>query len=379
MEKLVLKNKPSLPQIGWYDSEDRDIILFIDTEGVPHALLIRDPLSGESTMKANRARAKELSDELESEVEEKCVRITKQGFVGESGAHYILSYPDDVKEEDEDEGIEVFTVVGTPQFSRRKKAPSYEYDHSSWKAYCDAEEEALNHKGVKDCIVINHTNNIIGSKKTVVTLFEDGTLCSSNSNDLIFGYDENLSLGDKSAYNNTEIPEGARDKKFVSIHRLSDCDSPQCVIAISEEGEYFIIGKAPRVFKTVLDCGCSVIIAKKAAVGAYIEYIGVKPDGRLAYVTSYPSEDENVRTAPRAFRRNYAASHSSEEEYVEQMDDAEGIADITFHRSFMIDEDGDESDVELFAAVSLDNKISIFGADDYVKEYISMIPSEFQA
>ena len=376
MEKIILKNKPSLPQIGWYDSQDRDIILFIDTVGLPHALLIRDPLSGESTMKANRARAKELSDELESEVEEKCVRITKQGFVGESGAHYILSFPDDEKEEDEDEGIEVFTVVGAPQFSRRKNAPAYEYDHSSWKAYCDAEEEALNHKDVKDCIAINHTGNIIGSQKTVVTLFEDGTLCSSNDNDLIFGYDESLSLGDKSAYNNSDIPEGARDKKFVSIHRLSDCDSPQCVIAITDEGEYFIIGKAPRLFKTVLDCGCSVIIIRGVAVGAYIECIGVKPDGRLAYVTSYPSEKEYARKFPRAARK---LPHNSEEEYVEQMEDAEDIADITFHSSGMYDEDGDYIGFEVFAAVSLDNKISVFGADDYVKEYISMIPSEFQA
>ena len=65
-----------------------------------------------------------------------------------------------------------------------------------------------------------------------------------------------------------------------------------------------------------------------------MECIGVKADGRLAYVTSHPSE----------------------EDYVEQMEDAEDIADITFHRSRMIDEDGGEIDVELFAA------------DDYVRE-----------
>ena len=382
MEKIVLKNKPSLPQIGWYDSEDRDVILFIDTEGVPHALLIRDPLSAESTMKFNRARAKDLCEELESEVEEKCVRVTKKGFVGESGAHYILSYPDDVKKKDEDEGIEVFENVGDPQFSRRKKAPGYEQDHTLWKAYCDAEEKALTHKGVRDCIVINQinrTNNIVSSQKTAVTLFEDGTLCSTNDNGLILGYDKSLSLGDKGAYNNRDIPEGAKDKKFVSIHRISDCNSPQCVIAVSEDGEYFVIGKAPSSFETVLDSNCSVIIAKGAAARDYIECIGVKSDGRIVHVTSHPSEDGYIRTAPRAaWKRSYAASHPSKEEYAEQMEDAENIADITFHKSHMYDEDGDHADFELFAAVSLDDKISLFAADDYVKEYALMIPKEFQ-
>ena len=368
MEKIVLKKrKDSLPQIGWYDSQDRDIILFIDTEGVPHALLIRDPLSGESTVRANRIRAKQLTEELENEVEEKCVRITKQGFVGESGAHYILSYPDDVKEDDD--GIDVFENVGDPQFSRRKKAPDYEYDHSEWKSYCAAEDKALSCKGVKDSIVISHgggsTSNgrrlhfasvfSTGRKTTIFTLFDDGTLCSSDSDDLILESDESLSLGDKDAYNNSDIPNAARDKKFVSIHRVADYSSPQCAIAISEDGECVITGEAPRPFKAMIDSGCSVIMAREAE--SYIECVGIKPNNRLAY----------------------AASNPSEKEYAEQMEDAEDIADITFHRSFMIDEDGDEIDVELFAAVSLDNKISLFAADDYVREYTSMIPSEFQA
>ena len=332
-------------------------------------------------MKANRDRARQLTEELKNEVEEKCVRITKQGFVGENGAHYTLSYPDDVKEENEDEGIEVFENVGDPQFSRRKKAPAYEYDHSSWQSYLyrDTEKKAFSHKDIKDCIVIENSVDI--ASETIVTLFEDGTLCSSNDDDLIRGYDKrkspkaffkqthsadfqngdlevtkSMSLGNKAAYNNAEIPEGAKDKKFVSIHRISDSYSPQCAIAISEDGEYFIIGQAPKRFNVMLNSNCDVIIAREMSAGGDIECVGIKADGSLIYVTS----------------------NSSKEEYVEQMEDAEDIADIAFHKSHMYDEDEEYFGFELYAAVSHDNKISIFGSDDYIKEYTSMIPSEFQ-
>ena len=381
MEKVVLKReRDNLPQIGWYDSKHRHIILFIDTEGKPHVLLIKDPLSKTSDKEENRARAEYLTHELESEVDEKCVRITPCGFIGESGAHYMLSYPNDVIGEDEDDYGDIeFEAVGEPMFSCRKKALKFEYDHSSWSrssknVFCkyrglETEKEILSCDGVKDCIVLPRGRN----EMTIVTLFDDGTLCTkslTNAEKDMIGKAARpvfrtgssnqkiaVDFGDKSAYDNRDIPRDADNTHIISIHRISDEDAVPCVVAASESGKCFVIGDAPEPFEDMLRSNASTIVATNGEGFNACICLGITSEGTLSLTTSLDLDD----------------THDSAADVAKQIKGSKNIADIACIRTEV-----ESSPVNLFAAVDCEGKISLFSDKEYIQKYAGMIPREFQ-